>query len=237
MEQLFRYIIGSTSSKDSESPRPKLPQGYSDFRPQLFFQEVQHWHVVSSSLEFKLNIETGINYARFANDNNLEAPESEGMLEEAMVRATTLVENVLSDDSGEARKRLLNAVTWNDADQVRYIIRSCYITMNDSLVAIIEASSRGNEACVEALLKAGCSPSAMLHGSPKNAFHVACENGHEICARLLIDAMKSRDEAYITSKLNASTAFEIMRGQELHKMASRLEKYVEKTHLTKAHPT
>lgn len=251
MSSYLREMFGwSTATETEVTPRlhSKNPRGMCDFRPQLFYQPVQVWHLAGSSLEFKINLTTGINQARFANDADLEAPGSEEALESAMRNAVTLVKTSESDGEegeGEVKVRLVNAVTWQDPMQVKYILQSCYVTHHIALPALAEACSRGLEECVQILLQAGTSASCYYSlqqqqqgggdsGLQKNALHVACENGHESCARMLINSMQSREEVYLKTKPAGLTAFDILRQQDLSGMARRLELHAE-NHLTERH--
>mmetsp|Transcript_11474 Transcript_11474/g.18718 ORF Transcript_11474/g.18718 Transcript_11474/m.18718 type:complete len:254 (+) Transcript_11474:18-779(+) len=239
---LFGWDKGSQSSTSMSHPsQSRNPRGYCDFRPQLFYQEVQTWHLAGSALEFKINMTSGINQARFANDLDLEDPGSEDALASAIRNATVLVKDTESHDEGEVSKRLMNAVTWQDSAQVEYILRSCYVTLEAASPALAEASSRGFSECVSVLLNAGASPSDYLlplSYSPqqcntsmqKNALHFACEGGHEDCAMLLISSMHSEEEVYKKSNPSALTAFDMLRKQDLNAIARRLELHA-KSHL------
>lgn len=218
------------------APLDKNPRGYCDFRPQLFFQEVQTWHLAGSALEFKMNFETGVNQARFANSEvDLEAAGSEEKLRVAIQNATAVVNMSQSEgDEAEVTKRLVNAVTWQNTLQIRYILRSCYVTQEAALAALAEASSNGLEECVRLLLSAGASPSCCPRPLPlplpslqRNALHIACERGHEACAVLLIDAMQSREDIYLQTSPAGMTAFDLLRQQDLCGMARRLQQHAD----------
>jgi hypothetical protein len=243
LKDMLGWSTGTQPTTTAVTPQtllPKNPRGYCDFRPQLFYQDLQTWHLAGSALEFRMNFSTGINQARFANDADIEAPGSEEALRSAMRNATTLVNSAQSDeDENEVTIRLSNAVTWQDTDQVEYILRSCYVTHQAVLPALAEACTRGLEGIVHTLLLAGASASAFLPSQSqqqgaiqKNALHVACENGHEACAVLLIENMHSREEIYLKPVFSDLTAFDILRRQDLGGMARRLEVHAE-NHLTR----
>jgi hypothetical protein len=238
----FTDLLGWPSSSPPKHPiYLKNPRGYCDFRPQLFFQEIQTWHLAGSALEFKMNISTGVNQGRFANDANLEAPGSEEALASAVKNATTIVTSSVScDNEGEVSKRLINAVTWQDFNQVGYILRSCYVTANAASPALAEACARGYTDCVRILLEAGLSPTDYISPQPcdgqqqqnnsifqKNALHIACENGHEECAVLLILAMNDVADILIKTVPSGLTAFDILRQQDMVGIAKRLENHVD----------
>ena len=236
MSRFFHNMFGWNESVQF-THGTSTPPGYCDFRPQLFYQEVMPWHIASSSLEFKMNMTTGVNEARFPNDANLESPGSEEALQSAMNNATRLIDSTDEDDekkkmdnaSSEVSKRLCNAVTWQDSQQVAYILRSCYVTQGAALPALIEASSQGVEECAKVLIGAGTSASALVSftSCKKNALHVACENGHESCAMILIDSMKSYDAIFQRTVPSNKSFVEVLQEQDLNGMAKRLKRHVE----------
>lgn len=235
MSRFLQGVLGWDSAAPAAAPPslPKNPRGYCDFRPQLFFQEVQAWHLAGSALEFRMNISTGVNEARFANEANLERPGSEIALQSAVRHATTLVQAAESTgDEEEVTTRLVNAVTWQDPRQVEYILRSCYVTHPAALPALGEACYRGLEECVQILLQAGVSAAAYFgqtggSSCQKNALHIACENGHESCAVLLINSMQSKEDILLKTIPSDLNAFDILRRQDLSGMAKRLELHAE----------
>lgn len=197
------------------------------FRAQLFSQVVQKWHMVDPGLEFNLNMETGINTAKFPNTLNLEDAENKDRLDEAMRLACRILPPAQGrGDGAKLQKRLLGAATWGNAEDLKYLIRSCYVTERDALPALAEACSMGHVNCVEILLAAGVSACEPIPGSAteKNALHVACENGQEECARLLISSVKGMDEVNKTCKCPEDmTCFDLLRKNDMNGMARRLE--------------
>ncbi len=107
---------------------------------------------------------------------------------------------------------------------LEYIIQSCYVTEPAAIPALEEASSLGLEGIVSVLLKAGVSPTNVLpsNATRKNSFMLACENGQEACATMLLKAMKGSGEAYLRN-LNGLTAFDILKSNDMNGMARRLE--------------
>ena len=198
------------------------------FRAQLFYQVVQPWHIADAGLEFDMNITTGVNKARFPNELGLDAPGNEDRLQEAIVAGTKVVPpQSARGDSAAIQKRLESAVTWGKEEEVGYLIRACYATENDALSALAEASSRGFDTCVTVLLRAGVSGSTPVPNSStsKNALHMACENGQEECAKLIISSCASEEEVYRPCSIGEQeiTCFELLRRADLNGMARRLE--------------
>lgn len=198
------------------------------FRAQLFYQTVQPWHIVDVGLEFDMNISTGINRARFPNDLALEAPGNEARLAEAIQGSLTIVppESRRGDES-VIRKKLESAVTWGNEDELKYLLRSCYVTEANALPALAEASMRGCEGCVAVLLQAGVSGSATIPNSSanKNALHTACEYGQEECAKLIISSFNNANDIYktCTSGADEVTCFDLLQRNDMKSMARRLE--------------
>lgn len=198
------------------------------FRAQLFYQVVQPWHIADAGLEFDMNITTGINKARFPNKLEIDAPGNEARLQEAIAAGTKVVPPESGrGDSAAIQKRLESAVTWGKEEELGYLIRACHVTENDALAALAEASSRGFETCVGVLLGAGVSGSTPVPNSStsKNALHMACENGQEECAKLLISSCASEEEVYRPCTIGDQeiTCFELLRRADLNSMARRLE--------------
>ena len=126
-------------------------------------------------------------------------------------------------DEAEVTKALSQASTWGKAEAVRHLLTSCYCTPASALPALAEAASKGHTDVVAVLLEAKASPAGLDHG--KTAFHRAMEEGQEECARLLIDAMREREEAYIETPAG-HTALDLARQQELGGCARRAEAHI-----------
>lgn len=204
-----------------------------EFRPALFFQQLQTWHVANCALDFRINLTTGVNEARFITEVWFEnIPER---LANAKLEATKIVPDAdARDDRAAVTKRITDAVAWGDTDQVRMILQTCYVTQACALPALGEAARRGFLDCLTILLNAGVSPSAIVASSAsgkKNAFHIACEHGQEECASLLITFMKSMEEVEQSISCTDDgieiTAFELLRGGDMMGMARRLRAQAE----------
>ena len=196
-------------------------QEHCYFRPALFYQTVQPWHVADAGLEFRLNFETQFNEARFPNTIDFQThPER---LEELKKKATCIVAEG-RDDRPRLLRRLRNATTWNRPEEVLELIRTCYVTKDIALPALHEASASGFLSIVELFIQAGTSPEDVGPESTKNALHIACENGHEEVARYILTNMPSK-EAVMSKTLDARglNAFEILRENDMGMMARRLE--------------
>jgi hypothetical protein len=194
------------------------------FRPALFWQTVQSWHVADIGLEFKVNLSTGVNQCRFPNTLNIE--ENECMLSEAKATATRLVRRVEGrEDAAALSKRLRDAATWGDADLLTTLLRSCYVTQDVALPALAEASARGLAPIVDILIAAGVDAGEVIPELGKNAFHIACEAGQELVATSLLRSMQSLAdvERRTAARIGAKTGFELLRLNDLGGIARRLE--------------
>lgn len=194
------------------------------FKPALFFQQVQNWHIADSGLEFKMDISTGINQARFMTDGiDLELWPAD-----RKNQAIETAEKIVSDaqgrgDSAALSRRLFESSTWGDHESLQYLLRSCYVTEETAVPAFTEACHKGFCTCVAVFLKAGMSPTKRIQESTgKNAFHIACQNGHEECAMLLLEAMESREDALLLTD-SGETGFQLLRNNDMCGIARRLD--------------
>lgn len=225
------YKINGTNNRDKEGMTQLMGDDWCYFRPALFYQPIQSWHIADSGLEFDLNMTTGINRGRFSTSTRLEDGDP-ARLEKSIADATKIVPDEQGrGDAAAVMRRITNAATWGDSDQLAYLLRACYVTQSSALPALAEATFRGFDHCVRILLDAGVSPSAPnpTNASGKNALHVACEHGQEACAALLISAMTSPEEVYkVTS--SGESAFDFLRKNDLNGMARRLDAHA-RSHL------
>lgn len=204
-------------------------------RAQLFYQVVQPWHIADAGLEFKMDLGSGVNYARFPNTLDLNSPDNKEKLKVAVTSSTAIVEERSArGDSAAIQKRLASAATWGRAEELGYLLRSCYVTEADALPALAEAAMRGSAECVELLLQAGVSGCKPIPGSlsNKNALHIACENGQEECARAIIMNVADNDGVLEGARSicmvcrvgdNELTCFDLLRHRDFNGMARRLE--------------
>lgn len=201
------------------------------FRAALYYQPLRPWHIVDVGLQIKLDVSSGINYAKFPSDIDLESGD-ESRLNDAKANQLRIVsDDEVKPDANNVSMKVMNAVSWDDAAELEYIIRACYVSVSAGADALIEACSRGLESCAELLLLAGVPPVATASSQggrgavpSKNAFHHACENGHESCARLLISHMGSIDECYLPTPSGLS-GFDVLRAHDMAGMARRLEAF------------
>jgi hypothetical protein len=196
------------------------------FRPQIFYQEVSSWHICEASLDFKMNITTGINRAKFITDIELEEGPDE-RYNEAILNATKCVSSDLAkSDASLVTKKLVAATTWGDNENLGYILRSCYCSIESCIPSLLEASKRGFALCVRTLLDAGVPAASSDSQWNKTALHAACEAGQEEIASLLISRMTSISEVYIKcgfGETDRFSAFDILRGNDMSGIAKRLE--------------
>jgi hypothetical protein len=211
-----------TSSSADNSIVASIPCQYCYFRPQIFFQKVESWHMADAQLEFKMNFTTGENHARFSSGVNTDSRDDE-LMEQMMRNACKIVPQAEGkDDTQTVSSKLIAAVTWGDHDMLEYLLRSCYVTESCALPALYESCSRGYVRCIETLIAAGVNP-VRLDGGGKSALHIACENGQEESAVVLIDAMRRMND--VNTTYGGATAFDFLRNNDMCGMARRLEAY------------
>lgn len=230
-------MMESIAEKENSYRRPDIPEHivavatsqYCQFRPQIYYQKIEPWHIVGSSLDFKMDFTTGENYAKFISDVNTEDVDSERM-DQHLASTTKLVPlSMAQNDEAAIVGRLTAAASWGDHHMIGHIIRSCYVTENCALPALAASCAGGFDGCVGILLAAGLSPTSRIAPTGKNSFHIACENGQEKCAELLIEAMTNGDDAYVSlpaadgKDSDNVSAFDLMRRNDMHGMARRLE--------------
>jgi hypothetical protein len=199
------------------------------FKPALFYQQMQSWHIADAALEFKMDMATGINQARFPSAGIDLESGPEDRLQQAINEATKVVEVGRGyHDALIVAEKLRDTCTWGDDDFLRYLIRSCYVTEDVALPALGEACGRGFRNCVVVLLEAGVSGTKAIPNTSlcKNALHIACENGQEACAMEIVDAMISSTQMDERTS-NGLTALEILKNSDLNGMARRLEKHAQ----------
>lgn len=195
-----------------------------EFRPSLYYEKVSNWHIANSCLDYKMDLSTGINKAKFPSDIDLDNGPPE-RLREAIKNNTKLVSVGRGiSDSKNVAKRLKTAACWGQASMIEYIIRTCYVTENEALPALAYASILGSEECVSVLLKSGLSPSSLISDTNlgKNSFMLACEHGQEACASLLLAAMKDINQVFMKTAFGL-TAFDILRNNDMNGIARRLD--------------
>ena len=126
---------------------------------------------------------------------------------------------------------LRNFCTWGKENDVREIIRTCYVTKDVAVPALHEACRFGFLNIVKLLVSA--KTPACTHGaqSGKNALHIACEQGHEEIAKFLIsNGFSSRDDVMAkTNVADGLTPFQILRQNDMGMMAKRLESLLDQT--------
>jgi hypothetical protein len=225
------YVMGiEASSQRASTQKEKLNVvvvEYCRFKPALFYQTLQPWHIADRGLDFKLNIQTGVNEAKYPNDLNLENGPRD-RLDAAMTAAMQIVDTTRCEgNDGDAlfvRQKLLEAASWGNNEQLQYILRSCYVTESTALPAFIDVCTKGFDQCAKTLLEAGMSPTAATIPSAggNNCFHLTCQAGQEHCALLLIKYMKQVTDLDAVNGAGY-TGFHILRNNDMTSMAKRLE--------------
>ena len=190
------------------------------FRPQLFWMEVLPEQAASSQLQFHLDFDSGRNLARLPSDR-VYAPD--GALAFSVARCVPDVD-VDPDESEACARALREAATHaGGATPLRHLLSSCYCSRAVLAPALCEAARHGHVETAAMLLQAGADPSAQPQG--KSALHIACEEGQEDVARVLLAA----NPAALTGAIDAvhgRTPLALARERDLISMARRLEAYV-----------
>mmetsp|Transcript_18901 Transcript_18901/g.44299 ORF Transcript_18901/g.44299 Transcript_18901/m.44299 type:complete len:257 (-) Transcript_18901:105-875(-) len=198
-----------------------MPPGKVLFRAQLFWQQLLPEHVAQAGLDFRLGITEngtdGNNYARLQSGEDI-AEDSPYAL------STAVVVDEGANDEAAVSKLLRQRATWGDASQIRKLLSSCYCTKQSTIGALTEAAFRGHKDVVEVLLNAGAPIDGVQHG--KTALHIACEEGHEDIARMLIERCGSRETALMTTPGGLS-ALDLARQSDLGGVARRMQALID----------
>ena len=197
--------------------RPGFPRGKVMFRAQLFWQRVRDNHIVPGGLEFNLDINAGVNYARLKSET--EVP-SDGDYAAASVKT-------VADKDGQGDEECLSmmlreSAAAGDIPALKEAFQSCYVTRAASEPAVCEAAKLNQAETLSLLLEAGCPANAAI--SNKRALFFATENGSEDTAKLLLDRLRTF-EIYKKNKQMQCNAFEAAERQDLTQVAKRLREY------------
>jgi len=189
------------------------------FREQFFWQELFPEHVTLGGLEFHVGLADGNNLARKCGppDSNPRAVADDDV---HFIKAASCVRDG-KEDEPEVEKAVRAASSWGDRVRLRRLLASCYVTVPACGGALCEAARRGHEGVVKELLRARASP-VSDDGSGKGwktALHIACEQGQEDIAKLLV---ASRADLQALDS-GGRTPCELAREQDLGMMAKRLE--------------
>ena len=85
------------------------------FRPALFWQQVQPWHIADAGLEFRMNFATQKNEARFPSGVEFE-PGTDRIMALRQEACRLVPDSDARDDSVALEKRLCDAATWGQDD-------------------------------------------------------------------------------------------------------------------------
>ncbi|KAK3244935.1 hypothetical protein CYMTET_43310 [Cymbomonas tetramitiformis] len=194
------------------------------FRPCLVYQMMLPEHVADGGLEFRFNITTGENEARFPGLSEADAAPGSARHDAILAAQVRIIEDAEARDDGPAvRSKLAAAATWGDEVKMAHLVRTCYVTREAASEALLDGAREGAEGVVRVLLAAGASADfASVERDAKTALYVACECGYEPLAAQLISAM-SLDGLGRRATSSGLTAFELLRREDLSGMARRLE--------------
>lgn len=203
-----------------------LGPGQMYFRPAICYQDVTPGvHVCDGQLEFKLNFESGKNQARFGTGIVIE--QDSERYKEIMEKQMHVVDDSEGRGDSEAiRARLMAAGSFGNAEEIEYLIRTCFVTKELASQVLCEIAREGSVESVNVLLKAGASPDyPITQLDNKTALHFACTGGYEDVAESLIRALPSKESAYLKTSSD-KTPFDILRDQDMNGVARRLEALV-----------
>lgn len=218
----------TTTTADARAAVSALSQKIY-FRPALFWQEVQPWHIVDAGLEFRMNFETKKNEARFP--SSLEIESNPNRLEDLKRKSRCTVPSQDGrDDKAALEKRLCSAATWNRHEEVNLLLMTCYVTREIAIHALFEAVSRGSVESVELLLLADANLVTMLHPKyGKNVVHVAAECGQEKILSLLVELAPSRRDIVDTrDEKRGLSVFDILRANDMGGILRRIQKTIKR---------
>ena len=203
------------------------------FRPQLFWQEVLPEHAVSSSLQFHCDLASGRNFARLparaGSDGAVAEVAATGSYARSVARAVADAEVPDAEEERLVGRALRETVQrCGDGDDVAvamtHLLCSCYCSRCALEEALCEAAKHDRPRAAEVLLAAGARPNAQPEGLGKSALHVACAEGAEAVARLLVAAEPTAAHAPAPS-LSGRTPLQVARDADLGGLARRLEQY------------
>lgn len=191
-------------------PQPKgLPRGYLRFRASNTYQEVLEDHLLPGGLEIQMDVKTGKNMARLNPGQVVDYAGAE-------------------DNFPMVRDALRQAATMNNAERVRALLATCFYDAGAISPALLEASAKGHEDVVNALLLGGlckADPAAIDEKEGQSALHRAMTNGHEEICKKLIDALPSADAAHPINRQGLDP-FAATREEDMGMVAKRMEKYL-----------
>ena len=194
-----------------------------EFRPAWFYQRVSAWHVCDAGLEFKLDFGSDDNLARLCT-RGPGLVEPAGLAERAALRRTRARVVEVEDERGDAAavaERIRSAAEGNNAMGVEYTIRTCFASARMCAPALMVAAKNGYFDVARVLLDAGIPPDVLLpERRGKRPLHIACEQGHESVARVLIEALPSAADDMDDSGF---TPIELARRNDMGGVARRLD--------------
>ena len=169
------------------------------FRPALFWQQVQPWHIADAGLEFRMNFATQKNEARFPSGVEFE-PGTDRIMALRQEACRLVPDSDARDDSVALEKRLCDAATWGQDDKVVELLQTCYVTRALAVPALVEAASMGNVDVVKVFINAEPRLAFDVHPKyGKNAFHAAAERGQEQVLSEIVRCASHRSE-FMTSR-------------------------------------
>eukprot|EP00943_MAST-04B_sp_MAST-4B-sp1_P000081 g81.t1 len=204
-----------------------ITDGISDkvyFRPALFYQVIQPYHIVDSGLEFKMDFDTKVNKARFP--NNVDFKNNPDRLALLKKQACKIVnESKKRDDWQNLLQRMKNAATWNDLETVKTLVQTCYVTPEIAIPTLLEAISNGHIDVVKFLIEVAGTPSNEFcsQSTIKNPLHVAAENGHENILQMLLSNLSTKEDCLVpTNDVTKQTIIDILKNNDMGMMAKRI---------------
>ena len=207
-----------------------LPAGKRHFLPTAEWREVERDMVCPPGLEYRLDFESGKNFARLAPGGSTPdvGAALPGWLEAAVSAGGGARAGAAAGAAAGARE-LRNAVTWGGRAAVEAALGGAAAHPRGLLAEQLgDAAAQGDLPIVETLLRHGA-PADGDDGAPGAAttpLHRACQEGHEHVAAALVAALGSRERAFARNG-GGLTPFELARARDLGGVARRLEAQVD----------
>ncbi len=207
---------------------------YRYFRPTLVYQEMLSTHVADKSLEFKVDFESGKNYARFGGGlsaEQLDSFENPDIRDDILAKQLKFVPQEQSRDDGpNIANKLRTAAAHGDIEAMKHLIRTTYCTVTTGNLVLAETMKEGNMAVLQLLLECGANPGYRIPTlDNRTSLHFAASIGREDMMKELISSMHCKQDAYAVVDgdgcYGGYTAFQILKEVLDHgKAAARLQR-------------
>eukprot|EP01063_Lacrimia_lanifica_P021962 TRINITY_DN29672_c0_g1_i1.p1 TRINITY_DN29672_c0_g1~~TRINITY_DN29672_c0_g1_i1.p1 ORF type:complete len:254 (+),score=97.95 TRINITY_DN29672_c0_g1_i1:34-795(+) len=215
-----QLMSGDTAAAGAAAARQSggFPAGKVMFRPHPFWQRIRDVHIAPAGIEFNMGMDGAGTFGRLQTKRVAE-PDGE---------FAATVTRVVPDDKGKGDTECLagllrEAAGAGDVEELRDLVRSCYVVRAAAEPAVCEACLQNKPDAVRFLLDAGAPADAVFSG--KAALRFAVENSAEACAQHLIDDLDA--PAVYAADAQGRTAFDAAKAMDLGPLAKRLCAYAE----------